>query len=140
TLLANRRRLFLFLLVDRFGLATLGVAAAAEESAKAVPAHDHWFAAFWAHARVRRNDVAHDIRALLLTSFELLLERAVEIGEHITPLELAFLDLVELAFHTAREADIEDRREQSHQNFGDRLTERRRLEALLLELRSEEHT
>jgi hypothetical protein len=54
--------------------------------------------------------------------------------QQVAPLDLALLDAVELALHAARELDVEDVREEAHEELRHDLAEVGRLEAPLLEL------
>src|ERR1700694_4234077 len=62
-------------------------------------------------------------------------ERSVEIAQHLSPIHLAFLDLVEIGLHVRRELDVEDIREALHHYPLDLLAELRREEPSLLECR-----
>src|SRR5690606_16020735 len=107
---------------------------AAEEAAVAAPAHDERPAALGALGGLRRDDLAQHLVAALLALLERLLERAVELAEHLAPVQVALLDAVQLALHLAGEAHVEEVREQAHEELRHRLTQRRGVEALLLEL------
>ena len=62
---------------------------------------------------------------------ERLLEGAVELLERLRPIQLAVLDLVELALHLRGEADVEDPGKVRDEEIVDELAELGRIEALL---------
>ena len=62
---------------------------------------------------------------------ELLLEGAVELAEHLDPVEVVVLDLVELLFHLARVADVQDLGEGLDELVGHDLAKVGRVEAAL---------
>src|SRR5690606_34519893 len=133
-LLPDRTRLLLLLAIERLRVAAFRVAGAAEEAAVAAPAHHERPAALRALRALRGDDIAQHLVAPLLTLRERLLERAVELAQHLAPVQLALLDAVQLALHLAGEAHVEELREQPHQELRHRLAQRRRVEALLLQL------
>src|SRR5687768_13139072 len=79
---------------------------------------------------VRLADQRLDVGSLYRYS-----ERPVKVAEHLPPVHLAFLDLVEVGLHVRRELDVEDIGEALHHHSLDLLPEMGREEAPLLESR-----
>ena len=78
---------------------------------------------------MRFTDQCFDVRTL-----HRLGERAVEISQHLPPVHIAVLDLVEVRFHVRSEFDVEDIGETLHHYLLDLFAELCREESSLLEL------
>src|SRR5690606_4074414 len=133
-LLADRLRRLRLLAVQRPRVRAFGIAGATQEPAVPGPADLERPAAVGAGARVPGHDLAQHLLAAALALLELALEGPVEVLQHLLPVDVALLDLVELALHPAGEVHLEEGREERHQQLDHRLAQGRRVETLLLEL------
>src|SRR5690606_22149065 len=88
-------------LIERARALALRIAGAAQEATILVPAHQHRAAADVARLTLGREDLLDDRVGGGLALLEPFAERTVEAPQQRTPLDLALLDPVELAFHAA---------------------------------------
>ena len=103
--------------------------------AVAAPLDDHGLAALLANL-VGRLLHALDVGHVALGVFQVFLETLVELAHGHAPVELAFFDIVQLAFHASRIGDVEQVVEAFEQKIGNHHAElgRRELAAVLADV------
>src|SRR5712691_11799710 len=119
------------LLDEVLGVLAVRIAGAGQEPPHADHLDDHGLAALLA-CEICGLLLALHVAHVLIGDLEALLEGLVELVEHLHPLHLAFLDLVELVLHPGGELDVEDARERVDQELVDDLAQVGGEEAVLL--------
>ncbi len=119
--------------VERARALALRIAGAAEEPAVAIPPNQHGTTALVARLPLGGEDLLDDLVGVRLTFLDPVHEAWIEITQQLAPISGSVLDLVELAFHPAREVYVEDVGQHSHQQLRDDFTKVRRMEPSLFE-------
>src|SRR5437870_3894233 len=108
----------LALLLDEvLGVLAVRIARAGQEAAHAAPLDHHRAAALLAH-QIGGLLLALHVAHLRFRRLEALLERLVELAHHGLPVDLPFLDLVQLLLHPRRELHVHHAREGAEKQLG----------------------